>query len=663
MEIRIDCVCGTPYEFEVEPVDGLMPCTIACPTCGADGTEQANLVIQQQLPAMTISDESLEERPLPEFCHRHATQPAVDFCRSCKQPICEICRRNFGYFCSPYCRQKAKDSGMDIPQYANQEAVAVGREYQRLKAFSASVAFLLVALAGVWVWYEAYACKPHLAVSLPVTGRRGITASRFIAPNRAVLLADQTLSTIDTGAGRQIWSMPLPVGVQDEDKPQASRDGVQPKWGMAGGKLWVVSAAGVVACNPDTGRQEKSVAIKGLISGAQIAGDSALLLSREPDNQWLTLVDLTTGQSRAEVISSPLRRVIEKRPPRPQPVDLDADASESGPAEPQLYAERDEIVPAGKSAILMNARLVAKKFAVVQTIKSQETGALDRGNLGVNDTMDVTQDAINDAARRRTGGVRVEDISRYSVRLHRWFVSGAVDWNGEVTGAPGLFSLPSVDLLVAGRSLIAFDRKNTRLWEAQLAYPIDTNFDESSSSSVLLRDSSAAPAIEHSGSIYFFDRGILTAFDEATGAVRWRLPSVGISHVQLDDQGLLYVATTSRSQESIQYSDQVNLRDRPFGVILKIDPGSGRIVWRLENIADDFYVAGKYLYGIRPRILNRATSIDPVANFQMVRLNPRNGDVLWTYPHLTGPITLEFQGRTILWLAQDELRILRFLSL
>jgi hypothetical protein len=133
--------------------------------------------------------------------------------------------------------------------------------------------------------------------------------------------------------------------------------------------------------------------------------------------------------------------------------------------------------------------------------------------------------------------------------------------------------------------------------------------------------------------------------------------------VQLDDQGLLYVATTSRSQESIQYSDQVNLRDRPFGVILKIDPGSGRIVWRLENIADDFYVAGKYLYGIRPRILNRATSIDPVANFQMVRLNPRNGDVLWTYPHLTGPITLEFQGRTILWLAQDELRILRFLSL
>src|SRR5580765_4336490 len=47
LQVRIQCGCGQEYEFEVEPVDGRMPSTVACPACGADGTAAANEFIAQ----------------------------------------------------------------------------------------------------------------------------------------------------------------------------------------------------------------------------------------------------------------------------------------------------------------------------------------------------------------------------------------------------------------------------------------------------------------------------------------------------------------------------------------------------------------------------------------------------------------------------------------
>ena len=45
MHIRVECNCGQAYAFDVDPVNNLMPCGVACPDCGADGTELANQFI------------------------------------------------------------------------------------------------------------------------------------------------------------------------------------------------------------------------------------------------------------------------------------------------------------------------------------------------------------------------------------------------------------------------------------------------------------------------------------------------------------------------------------------------------------------------------------------------------------------------------------------
>ncbi len=47
--IKIHCECGQRYAFDVEPVDGRITSTVACPACGADGTIATNAIIAQNI--------------------------------------------------------------------------------------------------------------------------------------------------------------------------------------------------------------------------------------------------------------------------------------------------------------------------------------------------------------------------------------------------------------------------------------------------------------------------------------------------------------------------------------------------------------------------------------------------------------------------------------
>jgi hypothetical protein len=47
LELKVHCDCGQKYKFDVEPVNGQMPFTVACPICHRDGTLKANEMLQQ----------------------------------------------------------------------------------------------------------------------------------------------------------------------------------------------------------------------------------------------------------------------------------------------------------------------------------------------------------------------------------------------------------------------------------------------------------------------------------------------------------------------------------------------------------------------------------------------------------------------------------------
>lgn len=54
LPIKIQCGCGQKYAFDVEPVNGQMPYTVACPVCGVDGTEAANAALAQTMSASLV---------------------------------------------------------------------------------------------------------------------------------------------------------------------------------------------------------------------------------------------------------------------------------------------------------------------------------------------------------------------------------------------------------------------------------------------------------------------------------------------------------------------------------------------------------------------------------------------------------------------------------
>jgi hypothetical protein len=55
IELKVQCDCGQKFKFDVEPINGQMPFAVACPICGADGTEKANALLQQMMPAEPVA--------------------------------------------------------------------------------------------------------------------------------------------------------------------------------------------------------------------------------------------------------------------------------------------------------------------------------------------------------------------------------------------------------------------------------------------------------------------------------------------------------------------------------------------------------------------------------------------------------------------------------
>lgn len=67
--VGIQCSCGHPYEFEIEPVAGRMPNAVACPVCGVDGTDAANASIAQTLAQRAAAPPWSPPAPAPRRMH------------------------------------------------------------------------------------------------------------------------------------------------------------------------------------------------------------------------------------------------------------------------------------------------------------------------------------------------------------------------------------------------------------------------------------------------------------------------------------------------------------------------------------------------------------------------------------------------------------------
>ena len=717
MNIKVQCSCDTRYSFEVEPVNGKMPANIFCPKCGADGTDYANQIIQQNLgetpetadvpvskprirlhvaathaappPVLAVAGESgAVAHAAVEMCHRHPRSAATEHCVVCQKPICPECMQTFGYLCSVSCRYRAEQEKIRVPVYKLQRNLVERGTVRKSVGISVAVGLVVVALFGALFWYTMSGSKPRSYYTLKLPPEKGGTYSQFLGPNQILLLNKNKISVHSIKTKKEAWSTVLDdpkteaatastkvagkKPVVDEDESYGYEDySSGPAPHFSGNDIWICLSHRAVCVDLTSGTIKHNVPFKGR-RVSFTPGESTLLVVSEsgPTKKIVTQISLASGETKTSEVTVAAREKVGLSKDLPSTIlptagllmKYELDAAKVN--QPSIYKSSSEFFSAGQNLVEMRVKLVEAKLTTVQTMKKPGASKLDSGTSASTSTRAVAEEIFNELKRADTGGFRQVDESRYGVTLHREMEKGAIDWTGEVHGVPIFFPLKTVDLLTAGKSLLIFDKQNKKIAQAELTFPIADHFTTE-------YHGNDAPCVEANGTLFFFDKGVLTAFDLQTGSARWRLPSVGISGIHLDKKGFLYVGTTTAAPEDIQYSEQIKMSDAITPLVMKVEAVSGKILWKSAQTCDEVFLTGKYVYvtdSSRKGFSMITAAQDAFGQsskgggLRLYRIDPSNGKKMWSFSKQGQPENVDFSENRILLHYSNEIEIMKFIS-
>ena len=709
--MKIQCRCGAKFAFDVKPEMAAAPQRFVCPACGADDSAEVNEIIRQQFtappvevapapvarPVMRVNVpaavpvEEATTAPDAELCLKHGI-PVVNHCLVCKRAICPKCMELFGYVCSVLCQDRAEKTGIEVPVYEGHLSVIRAKERRKGQIIFISIAAAVVLLVGTWAWYQFYASQPHVRYSARFAEAADDGEVKFVSPTDVLVRRDGKLSRHDLAAKKIAWSLDLPAKPRREFWAAPS----ETHWHVRGRDLWLALGDKLVRIDWQTGQQAQEIPTGGRIELFFPGEQGVAAVVRDSLNrQQAWRVDFAGGEAQHAEITFPVVKVDPAKPGvkpglvanagqlgggpapiqaaravqllanRPLPPE-DGDDSNDRPWEP-ADRSRSEVIGGGGHLVQVTVRRLEKKIVAVQAMKaSPKTSALN-ADVSASSSLAVMNETLNEWQRDRTGGVNMEDASRYEIMVQRLLDAGATNWTAEVTGAPGVFPLANVTVVIAGKTLLVLDRANQKQWQATLAYPVAEHFLDGEQTISLLGEEAEliAPCVERDGTLFVADQGVLAAFDLATGNVRWRLPSVGVAGLLFDDEGMLYVNSSDAAQEKVKFTQQIDLQDKTRLLILKVDPRTGRTLWTKRNVGRLARATGKFLYSVE-WASGEDNSGAPMgvmkAHVRVHRLDRRSGQVLWEHYERREPVALDGRGTSISILFKKEVEVLKFLS-
>lgn len=679
----------------------------AAPPAPAEAAEPASTAPAPGKPRIRLAGAPAAEvvaAPAPEshveLCPRHPAERAVEQCRVCGKPICLQCMELHGYVCSVFCRNKAEAAKMELPRYARQRSVVQQAARSKNRAIGLAAAAVLGLLFATWIWWTFFGTKPHVIHSVTIPKAERGTLYEMLSPTEVLVIKDRQLALLDIAKQKELWSTPLDTADRRANvdaslfgKPAPRKASAGPSPEAAAGKAAADAAKTVTRQPAETEEEEEDdeddwyfgffdkprlltandgiwlkfqdrVACYDRATGARrhemplkqpllslTHNDAALVtVSGDPRGfRTVTLITLADGSTKAEQVVSASAPQF-KRAAQPIQVDEDDEnAIRLGPVE-----LRDEFLPAGPGVAEFKALLLEHKTAQRQAMKPKSDKPLmESGRLSAGMSLDAAQELLNDMRRSDTGDTIQEDVSRYQVTVRRLLGAEAAPWTGEVIGGPpSFFPLKTVDVVFGAKDVVVLDKTNKKRWDAKLSFNMSRGLD------LGVRDGGHFPCAETADALYVFDQGMLTCFELGSGQARWRLTSVGISRVQFDDRGKLYVNTTTASPDVIDFPKQINIFERARPVILKVDPATGKVLWKVENIADECILSGKFVYAGR----SSSGAFGAGTHFNLYRLNPANGRQRWHYYRQHWPRNTGYHGNHFLLQWKDEVQVLRFLA-
>ncbi len=564
--------------------------------------------------------------------------------------------------------------------------------------------------------------------SVPLIDKRKIADEAAVSQK---LLVAARMNAIEHGADSDDFRLPL---LEEVTKDMLESAAAALHLHVAGNGIWVQSPEKLVRYDWETGKPAKEIALDEDSRELSRRGNEFLLMAQSETGSEITRIDLASGETRAETVARPaallagggdpaglarsasngvaragaptnllaragvssnlLARIgllpgareldpaIENLPLPNRlalPATLAAAANQQrlraalNDFDPAVLAsllagaglsDEDElrVIPTRDGYLQFGSKLVEHRTVTRKVMKEAPAKSALDGPVNQAATLDIANEILNEITRESIGDTVEEDESRYQATLRR---PGAPDWTGEVIGRPGFIPLDTVDLVTSRKAVLVLDKKNKKLWQTKLTSDITGGGFEGEGAF------GAGPAVERGDTLYLFDAAVLTAFERATGNARWRLPSVGIAGLFFDDKGMIYVNTSTASPDSLRYSRQIDISQKTHTLVLKVDPKTGKTLWRTENDGLVTYLSGKYIYTVESSQgedgggimggVKLATAIPP--HIRIKRLKPSNGRVLWEHYEMRAPLDYHFDQNEIQILFRKELQVLRFMSL
>lgn len=678
--MKIQCPCGAKYQIIVTP--GMPPIQFVCANCGQDYSAFVNDLIRRESDETIPAAAPVESPQSPRLKISHATTPPP------APPM----------------------PGSQIPSRRNPEELFAAEKkfWRKTGAIFAVVVVAAVLFVGGWTWYAWYGAVPHtvFSVKFDEISHSGAT---FVVSNQMVLLHGGTLARYDLKTQKPVWSDELITKQQitdalkqeDDEEAKVEAQYGRPEYSsrelpelrekhtrielekelslrVIGQNIWIVGENELSRYDWNNGKMVQQVAVtNGFGEFSQNAaakspggglpltpyGDASQPLDPQKVNQQMQHLT-TPGRIALPAImgenlhQQQLFKEMESGNPRPP-------AKNSAP---QLPKENFMTIPDGDNFLQFDSKLIKKNIVEREAMKATpKKSALDSGNIGVANEGDAINEQLNEMQRNNGGGMMTEDQSIYQVTVRKPDAPDAT-FTTNVVGEPQLLPLKTVNVITAGKTLIVLDKSNKELWQAELAYnlpPERGNFLDSSGGN---SPTGAGPCVERDGALYVYDEATLSALDISNGNARWRLPSVGISGLFFDEKGDIYLSTSTASLDNIKYAKQIDLNNPTEGVLMKIEPQMGKILWSVKPHGNLAYLSGKYIYtlyefdpGDSDERMNDAGILQPEF-LRITRINPGNGKVLWEYTDDHAPVDVKFNANNIRIVYKKEVRFLHYLS-
>jgi hypothetical protein len=645
--------------------------------------------------AASASEESAAGAP---SCPKHPAEGVVESCRVCGKPMCLKCMEQFGYVCSVFCRNKAEATGVDVPVYKHQRSVVQRKAGAKVRRIGYAVAALLVGLLGAWIWFEFFGSKPRVVYSLQIPKGQRARFYQMISPGQLLSVKKDQMSLFDVKEQKDIWSVPLKwesesglrrtrLAEEDDDEEDSEIDRAffpTPKVLSATDDLWLAWPDRIWCVDKATGTRKHEIPIKGSVSMME-KSESAILLITSEDyrHKKLTQIALPAGTVQtsdlnptpvAQKTNQNTKTAAAKKPATTTKIAPGASNPEVAAANAALAAGEDEedsdldfsggdqYVLAGANVAEFKTKLLEKKTIAHQAMKAKTgPGRLESGKATAGASLELAQELLNDMRRDATGGVVHEDVSRYQVSVRRVPAKDIPDWTGEVIGPPSFHPLKTVDVIGSGKAAVVIDKNNKKLWEAQLTYAMPKRYSWAGDDD----EAATSQCAEVGDRLYVADEGMLTAFKTANGEVLWRLNSIGISKIQHDAEGNLYVNTTDMSPDELKYSQEVNIFKKTQSVFMKVDSRTGKVKWKQQYIGDNTFLSGKIIYATKGGVdvLSSLNSEGSSYNYHLYGIKPSSGRVDWDHYEPRLPVRFDAHDNWIMLHFRGELQVLKFISL